>query len=104
MSRLRLLFTLPLLAIVVVFAVANRGAVPVDFWPFPWSMELPLFAVAFGAFFLGAISGGLAVWLGGVRKRRRERRLAADRHKLDAVDGDRVDAGVVAEHSGLPRF
>lgn len=102
MSRLRLLFTVPLLAIIVVFAVANRGAVPVDFWPFPWSMELPLFAVAFGAFFIGAISGGLAVWLGGVRKRRRERRLAVDREKPLAPDGR--DAGIVAEHSGLPRF
>ncbi len=77
MSRLRLFITLPLLLIVVLFAVVNRKAVPVNFWPFPYAVDLPLSAVAFGGFFLGALSGGLAVWLGGVRKRRRERQRVA---------------------------
>jgi putative membrane protein len=85
MSRLRLLVTLPLLIAVVVFAVANRSPVMVNFWPFPWVAELPLYVVAFGTFFLGAVSGGLAVWLGGVRKRRRDRRLAAERTSLETA-------------------
>ena len=78
MSRVRMLVTLPLLAIVVLFAVVNRKPVAVNFWPLPYAVEVPLSAVAFAAFFLGALSGGLAVWLGGVRKRRRERLQAAD--------------------------
>jgi uncharacterized integral membrane protein len=86
MSRLRLLFTLPLLIIVVLFAVVNRKSVAVNFWPLPWAMDLPLSAVAFGAFFLGAISGGLAVWLGGVRKRRRERRQVAQEQAASMAD------------------
>jgi uncharacterized integral membrane protein len=87
MSRLRLLVTLPLLLVVVLFAVVNRQAVAVNFWPLPWAMDLPLYAVAFGAFFLGAVSGGLAVWLGGVRKRRRERQRAAT-SAADALAAD----------------
>lgn len=77
MSRLRLFFTLPLLLLVVVFAVMNRHPVEVDFWPLPFHPKVPLSAVAFGVFFLGALSGGLAVWLGGVRKHRRERQRVA---------------------------
>ena len=78
MSRLRLFITLPLLLVVVLFAVVNRAPVAVNFWPLPWATEVPLAAVAFAAFFLGAVSGGLAVWLGGMRKRRRERLRAAE--------------------------
>ncbi len=87
MSRLRLFVTLPLLLIVVLFAVVNRKAVPVNFWPFPYAVDLPLSAVVFGGFFLGVLSGGLAVWLGGVRKRRRERqRVAAVAMTAESVE------------------
>ncbi|MEN3976494.1 LapA family protein [Emcibacter sp. SYSU 3D8] len=86
MSRFRLIVTLPLLLIVVLFAVVNRTAVPVNFWPFPYAVDLPLSAVAFGGFFLGALSGGLAVWLGGMRKRRRERQQVAAAAKVADID------------------
>jgi uncharacterized integral membrane protein len=101
MGRLRLLVTLPLLLIVVLFAVVNRAPVAVNFWPLPWAVDLPLSAVAFGGFFLGAVSGGLAVWLGGVRKRRRERlRAAAEQASLAEPATPKPDA-YNAYHSGL---
>jgi uncharacterized integral membrane protein len=81
MSRVRLLITLPLLALVILFAVVNRDPVSVNFWPLPWVANLPLYVVAFGAFFLGVLAGGTAVWRGGVRKRRRARQKEAERQR-----------------------
>lgn len=104
MSRLRLFVTLPLLLIVVLFAVVNRTAVPVNFWPLPYAVDLPLSAVAFGGFFLGALSGGLAVWLGSVRKRRRERQRAAEAQAMAGMDQPakpQPEAAYNAYHSGL---
>ncbi|MGE0667738.1 MAG: lipopolysaccharide assembly protein LapA domain-containing protein [Sphingomonadales bacterium] len=93
-----MLITLPLLLIVVLFAVVNRRPVDVNFWPFPYSMLVPLSAVAFGGFFLGALSGGLAVWLGGMRKRRRERLRAAQEQPAPAEPA--APAAYNAYHSG----
>ena len=104
MSRFRLFFTLPLLLIVVLFAVVNLKPVPVNFWPLPYAVDLPLSAVAFGGFFLGALCGGLAVWLGGVRKRRRERQRVAQ-EQAAAVSAEpavaKPDAAYNAYHSGM---
>ncbi len=101
MSRLRLLITLPLLIIVVLFAVVNSDPVPVSFWPLPYVIQLPLSAVGFVMFFLGVISGGLAVWLGGVRKRRRERLRAAEAAGLDQQAKPQPEAAYNAYHSGM---
>ena len=96
-----MLITLPLLLIVVLFAVLNRKLVPVNFWPFPIAVEVPLSAVAFGAFFLGAVCGGLAVWLGGVRKRRRERLRAAEERAASEPAKPQPEAAYNAYHSSL---
>ncbi|MBI1181647.1 MAG: DUF1049 domain-containing protein [Alphaproteobacteria bacterium] len=103
MSRLRLLITLPLLAIVILFAVVNRNAVAVNFWPLPWVANLPLYAVAFGAFFLGVLAGGIAVWVGGMRKRRRVRQKEAARQ---APTGDAGDGAPVRDpvQTSAPRY
>lgn len=88
----------------VLFAVVNRAPVAVNFWPLPWATEVPLAAVAFAAFFLGAVSGGLAVWLGGMRKRRRERlRAAEEQAALPAADPAAPAPGGAynSYHSGL---
>ena len=97
-----MLITLPLLLLVVVFAVMNRQVVEVDFWPLPFHPRIPLSAIAFMAFFLGAVSGGLAVWLGGVRKRRRERRRVAEEQAVGLAEPAAPKAGAYnAYHSDL---
>ncbi len=73
----------PLMVIVVAFAVANRQAVTVSFDPFSstapaYAVTLPLFLIVFVLVILGVIIGGTAVWLGQRHRRRAQRRLDAE--------------------------
>ena len=88
-SFLKLLILLPLVAIVTIFAVANRTAVPVTVDPFGWfdwpQVAVPLFLLLFGAAAVGVLIGGSAVWLAQGRHRKAARlnaRMAA-RHKAE---------------------
>jgi len=74
---------LPLMAILVAFAVANRQAVTVSFDPFSatapaYAVTLPLFAVVFIILILGVLIGGFSAWLRQGKWRRVARRLDAD--------------------------
>jgi uncharacterized integral membrane protein len=73
---------IPLLIIVVGFAVANRHAVTVSFDPFSaaqpaYAVTLPLFVIIFVLLILGVIIGGTAAWLRQSAWRRSARRLDA---------------------------
>lgn len=88
-SFLKLLILLPLVAIITIFAVANRTAVPVTVDPFGWfdwpQVSIPLFLLVFGAAAIGVVLGGSAVWLAQGRHRKAARlnaRMAA-RHKAE---------------------
>lgn len=59
--------------LVVLFAVSNRMPVVVEFWPFPYQLELGLYAVILIAVMVGFLAGLIVAWLAG-GKRRRERR------------------------------
>ena len=58
----------PLAAIIIAFAYANREKVTISFDPFgpnsaaAWQTQ-PLFVVVIAALILGVIVGGVAVWL-----------------------------------------
>jgi uncharacterized integral membrane protein len=70
----------PLVAIIVAFAVANRQAVTVSFDPFSaaspaYAATLPLFAIIFAVLILGVLIGGIAAWIGQRKWRRSARRL-----------------------------
>ena len=63
------IIVVPLAAVIVAFAVANRQAVTVSFDPFSatapaYAATLPLFAVIFAVLILGVVLGGFAAWLG----------------------------------------
>jgi len=78
---------LPLVVILVAFAVANRQAVTVSFDPFSatapaYAVTLPLFAIIFIILILGVLVGGFAAWLRQGKWRRVARRLDADMHAL----------------------
>ncbi len=86
MRRLLLwIVLLPLALAIVLFAVANRGAVTVSLDPFSqespaFAATLPLFVVIFSALVLGVLLGGIAVSIGKLRWR-----LAAHRAEREAA-------------------
>ena len=69
---------LPVAALLVVFAVANREPVILSLDPFSpgapaWSIQLPLFVVILLSVGIGVIVGGIADWLSQGRYRREAR-------------------------------
>jgi len=89
------LILVPLVVIIVAFAVANRQTVTVSFDPFSatqpaYAATLPLFVLIFVLLILGVIIGGIAAWLGQRRYRRTARRLDAEaRHLHEEMDAMR---------------
>jgi uncharacterized integral membrane protein len=84
---------IPLAAVIVLFAVANRSAVTVSFDPFDsaqpaLALTLPMFVLAFVLVGLGVLVGGIAAWLRQHRWRQRARRAEAETRDLRA----RLDA------------
>lgn len=82
--------------IVVAFAVANRGAMPVSVEPLPYVLEVPVWVLSVGALVVGFLAGAMVRWLMDIkwyraarRNRRRiralERELAVARERLDAA-------------------
>ncbi len=74
---------IPLAAVIIAFAVANRQAVTVSFDPFSsaapaYAATVPLFVLIFILLILGVIVGGVAAWLRQAKWRRTARRLDAD--------------------------
>jgi uncharacterized integral membrane protein len=74
---------IPLLVILVAFAVANRHTVTVSFDPFSstapaYTVTVYLFVIVFVLLIAGVIVGGTAVWFGQRRIRRARRRLDAE--------------------------
>jgi uncharacterized integral membrane protein len=80
--------TLPAAVVAVIFAVSNRDAVTVSFWPLP-SVDAPLYLVALLAVLLGFLIGEFVAWVNGGRARRlareRARRIAALERELAAT-------------------
>lgn len=78
---------IPLLIVVVGFAVANRQAVTVSFDPFSsanpaYAVTLPLFIIVFVLLIVGVIIGGVASWMRQASWRRSARRLDAQVREL----------------------
>ncbi len=80
---LRAVLLVPLAAVLIGFALANRGAVtvqldPIGLFNIPLVYEVPLFLPIFLAIMLGVVVGGTAVWISEGRHRR-----AARMHRRD---------------------
>jgi len=86
---------IPLAAVIVAFAVANRQAVTVSFDPFAaaapaYAVTLPLFAILFAVLILGVLIGGIAAWIRQGKWRRAARKLDGEVRALhDEMDGIR---------------
>ena len=95
---------IPLGAIFIAFAVANRHLVTVSFDPFNSSdpslgFTLPLFVVIVAVAMLGVVAGGAATWL-----RQRHWRRAARQHEADAQAARAQLAGLRAGASAVQRL
>lgn len=69
--------------ILVAFSVANRGGITVSFAPLPFTLDVPVFAVALAALAIGLLAGALAkMVVGGPH-----RRIARERqHRIRALE------------------
>ena len=70
------MISVPLALVIVVFSLTNRHAVTVDFWPFPLTLDIPLFVVILATLIVGVLWGGLAAWRAARQVRRRAREMS----------------------------
>lgn len=73
MKHVSWILTIPLTALLVAFAVANREFVAVDLWPFDLALPLPVFVLVLGSLVIGFFIGAGVAWLSIAKYRRRVR-------------------------------
>lgn len=94
---LRFLLALPILAVLIAFALSNPDHVQLGMWPFETTVEVPLSVavLAVAAFFF--LFGAFIVWVPGLgaraRARRAERRLARLEAEMQAKAAPPAGAG-----------
>ena len=84
----------PLAAVLIAFAVANRQLVTISFDPFSstnpaYAVALPLFVLIFVLVMFGIIVGGTAVWLGQMHWRWAARHAGRENRELQ-LENDRL--------------
>ncbi len=96
---LRTLLAIVGLIVIVTFSVANRELIDVSFFPLPLPViELPVYAVFLIGIFMGAILGGLSLWLSESEMRaewrslRRKARAEAYRQKQQELAEEQLAA------------
>jgi uncharacterized integral membrane protein len=98
------LVLVPVALVIVLFSVANRGAVRVSLDPFSrdlpmLSYELPLFAVVLAAIAIGVLVGGLASWIAQGKHRKAARR---NRREAEALRSETQALRSAVPDSALP--
>jgi uncharacterized integral membrane protein len=92
MRLIHWIVTLPAAILLVVFAVSNREAVTVAFWPLPAQLDAPLYLVVLLAMLAGFLIGEFVAWINGGRARRlareRARRIEALERELAATQAN----------------
>jgi uncharacterized integral membrane protein len=77
----------PLCAALIVFALANRQSVVVNFNPFAspetgTTLGVPMFLVLFAVLLIGVVLGGIATWFAQGAHRREERHFRRETERL----------------------
>lgn len=97
---------LPLAIIIIAFAVANRQAAILDFWPLPFTVAVPTFAAVLVPLVLGLVLGGLLVWLqaGHARHDARVSRRRAEslQKEVDKLRGEKTAPAAIAAPAATP--
>src|SRR6185437_8314196 len=73
-EAMRLIIAIPLLIILVVFALSNTVPVRLGFWPTGLALEVPLAVAVLIGMAIAFLLGALIVWVGELGQRRRARR------------------------------
>ncbi len=81
---MRLLIALPLLLLLVLFALSNRQPVSLHMWPADYTATLPLSLAVLGPMAIAFLAGGLLVWVSELMQRRRARRAEQTVRLLEA--------------------
>lgn len=68
-------FTFLVAIVCAIFAVSNRASVSLSLWPFPGTLEIPVFALVLGTTFAGLLLGLCVGWLASMPARLARRRL-----------------------------
>ncbi len=71
----RLLLGLVLVLLIIDFAVANRAIVEISLAPLPLQFPLPVYMVFLLGLVIGALIGGLMLWLGAFSRMAEARRM-----------------------------
>ncbi|OSQ36946.1 lipopolysaccharide assembly protein LapA domain-containing protein [Thalassospira mesophila] len=100
------IIAIPLMILIIVFAVANRQASTLSLWPLPFEMDLPLFVPVLGALLLGLLIGLLFEWLLTGKHRRANRKMASElariRRAQEAAREEERAAIASQKSPGLP--
>ena len=83
-SGMRLLIGLPLLILLVLFALSNTMPVRLGLWPSDFTLQTPLSLAVLGAMAIAFLGGGVTVWLSELTQRRRARRAEQTVRLLEA--------------------
>lgn len=81
---MRLIMGVPLLGLIVLFALSNTHPVQLGLWPLDYRLELPLSVAILAGMAIAFLAGGLIVWLGALGQRRRARDAAHTVRLLEA--------------------
>jgi lipopolysaccharide assembly protein A len=81
---MRVLLAIPLMVILVVFALSNKQVVRLGLWPTDVVIDVPVSLAVLGIAGLFFLFGALVVWTGALAERSRARRAEATVRQLEA--------------------
>ena len=73
MRIVRLVIVIPLLLLLVLFALSNTKALRLGLWPTDYALELPASVAILGAMAVAFLAGAFLVWVSELGQRRRAR-------------------------------
>ena len=80
---MRALIAVPLLLLLVLFALSNTAPVRIGLWPTDLGLEVPLSVAVLAAMAAAFLLGAVIVWFSALAQRRRARRAEAQVRMLD---------------------
>ena len=99
---LGMVFALPFILVLVIFALSNAGTVALGFWPTDLSLQVPLSLAVLGAGAAFFVLGGLVVGITSIGQRRRARRAESQVRALQQeIESLRPRAGTVMPGSAV---
>jgi lipopolysaccharide assembly protein A len=81
---MRLLISLPLLLLLVLFALSNTEPVRLGLWPTDYALQAPLSLAVLGGMAIAFLAGGAIVWISELGQRRRARQAEQAVRLLEA--------------------